>query len=298
MKPLNVKLATSPQSSFKYKKIRLTRLDFNWHCHPEYEIMFMAKSNGKRFIGDNIAYYNEGDLFFICPNLPHTWYSPAKTNGKKNQHEAILIQFRENITGLNVQEIPEFSSIHHLLTNSSRGFQFLKNTCNIVSKKMIKMESQEGLERLMTLYSILDILGKADSNERKELSSSEFNHCLPPRKQNRIDKVCTHINQNYKETLHLEDAASFINMSKTAFSRFFKKSTGKTFINYVNELRIGRVCKLLIESEKTVAEICYEVGFNNLSNFNRRFFELQQMSPREYRQEFTSKKYYIKIKVR
>ncbi|OPX35658.1 hypothetical protein B1H10_00780 [candidate division KSB1 bacterium 4484_188] len=101
--------------------------------------------------------------------------------------------------------------------------------------------------------------------------------------------MCTYINQNYKNTLRLEDAASMANMSTTAFSRFFKKSTGKTFVSYVNELRIGWACKLLIESEATIAEICYEVGFNNLSNFNRRFKERHKMSPRKYRRQFAVK---------
>jgi len=99
MKPVNVKLTKPPQASFKYKKITLDSLLFNWHCHPEYEIMWMYGSKGKRFIGDSISYYNEGDLFFIGPYLPHTWYSTNGVMGKDRQHEAILIQFVENFAG-------------------------------------------------------------------------------------------------------------------------------------------------------------------------------------------------------
>ena len=135
----------------------------------------------------------------------------------------------------------------------------------------------------------MDLLGKADKSEKRELSSIEFNYPFQPNEQSRIDKVCTYINKNYKKPLRLEDVATIANMSSTAFSRFFKKSTGKTFVNYVNELRIGWACKLLIETEMTIAEICYEVGFNNLSNFNRRFYERHKMSPRRYRQEFGAK---------
>ncbi len=289
MKPVNVKLSKPPQSSFKFKKIQLKALEFNWHYHPEYEIMFMVGSRGKRFIGDNISYYNEGDLFVIGPNLPHTWYSPPGVLGKRQYHEAILIQFRENFAGLNVKEVPELVSVQQLFSEAARGLQIRGETRRKVIQKILAMEKADGLERLINLLSILGILAKANKQDKHPLSSIEFTHPLQPKEQSRIDKVCTFINENYKKPLRLKDVASIANMSTTAFSRFFKKSTGKTFVNYVNELRIGWACKLLIETEMTVSEIAYEVGFNNLSNFNRRFYERHKMSPRRYRQEFSAK---------
>jgi len=289
MKPVNVKLSKPPQYSFKFKKIHLKSLEFNWHYHPEYEIMYMYQSRGKRFIGDNISYYSEGDLFFIGPYLPHTWYSPEGIMGSRKMHEAILVQFREDFAGLNVREVPELISVHQLFSKATRGLQFFGKTKKLIGQKLREMEKQDGLDRFLTLLKILDLLGKASKSERKELSSIEFTHRLQPIEQSRIDKVCTYINENYKKPLRLDEAASIANMSTTAFSRFFKKSTGKTFVSYVNELRIGWACKLLIESEMTIAEICYEVGFNNLSNFNRRFYERHKMSPRRYRQEFALK---------
>ncbi len=251
--------------------------------------MFMAGSHGKRFVGDNIDYYQEGDLFFIGPNLPHTWYSPPGTLGDGRIHEAILVQFKDNISGINFRQIPEFISIVHLFAASRRGLQFFGRTREAVIPLLFQLEHLEGADRLLTLLKILDILGRADKTERKTLSSIEFTNRFQEEEQTRIDKVCTYINQNYKKKLKLEDVAAIANMSTTAFSRFFKKSTGKTFVNYVNELRIGWACKLLIETEMTIAEICYEVGFNNLSNFNRRFYERHKMSPRQYRQAFGAK---------
>ena len=289
MKPVNIKLPRPPESSFKYKNILLESLEFNWHYHPEYEIMFMYQSKGKRFIGDSISYYKEGDLFFIGPNLPHTWYSPSVRRGNNHLHRAILIQFPENFAGLNVHEIPELNTVHKLFINASLGIQFFGETRKRVAVKILEMETADGVDRFILLLKILDLMGKADKTERAILSGVEFTHGFQPRDQSRIDKVCTYINQNYKNTLRLEDAASMANMSTTAFSRFFKKSTGKTFVSYVNELRIGWACKLLIESEATIAEICYEVGFNNLSNFNRRFKERHKMSPRKYRRQFAVK---------
>ncbi len=248
----------------------------------------MLKSKGKRFVGDNISYYREGDLVFIGSNLPHTIYSSAEVMGRKTRHEAILIQFTENFAGLNFSNAPEFKAIYHLLKKSARGLQITGKTREVVAKKMIKMNSLEGMNRLIQLLVILDILGKADEYDKRTLSSIEFVRNFQPNEQSRIDRVCTYLNQNYRENMRLEDAAALASMSITAFCRFFKRSTGKTFIDFVSELRVGHACRLLIESDLTIAEICYDVGFNNVSNFNRRFLERQHICPKEYRKEFTN----------
>jgi AraC-like DNA-binding protein len=286
MKPISVKLSKSPQSSFKYKRTKSAAFQFNWHCHPEYEVMLMVKSQGKRFVGDHIYDYGDGDLVFFGSNLPHTLYSPAGVMGEGIMHEAILIQFVEHVAGLNVANVPELKQVHRLFTDAARGIKFHGKTREVVAKKIVRMGSLEGLEKLMQLLTILDTLGQACEEEREFLSSVEFNQSLKPNQQSRIDRVCTYLNRNYKHNLRLEDAAAIANMSVTAFSRFFKKSTGKTLVEYVNELRVGQACKLLIESESTIAEICYDVGFNSISNFNRRFCERHNMSPKKYRKEF------------
>ena len=289
MKPISVKLSNSPQSSFKFKRIQLESFEFNWHFHPEYELMLMHKSSGKRFIGDNIAYYNDGDLFLIGKNLPHTWYAPPDKFENTKINEAILIQFLENIAGLNMGRVPELQYIDRLFSDAVRGIQFHGKARRQAAKKMLEMEKLTGLKRLVQLFDILDLLGRAAPEEKTYLSSLEFTSNFKPDAQSRIDRVCIYLNENYQRKLRLEDVANIANMSVTAFSRFFKKSTGKTFIKYVNELRIGKACRLLIESEMTIAEICYEVGFNNISNFNRRFCERHQISPKKYRQEFSAK---------
>lgn len=289
MKPVSVKLSTPPQASFKYKHIQLENFEFNWHCHPEYELMMMRGSRGKRFIGDNISYYNKGDLFLIGPNLPHTWYAPAGTLGDDQPHEAILIQFAEDFAGLNVHDVPELKSLRRLFSDATRGIQFHGPSRTAAATMIEEIGSLDGLDRLLRLLRILGQLAEAPRDQREYLSSIDFIHRFQPEEQSKIDRVCTYLNQHYKQKLRLEDAANIANMSVTAFSRFFKKSTGKTFIKYVNELRIGHACRMLIESEMTIAEICYEVGFNNISNFNRRFFERKQMSPKQYRQSFDAR---------
>ena len=140
MKPINVKRSKSPQASLKYKKIELESLEFNWHCHPEYEIMLMHGSRGKRFIGDSISHYSEGDLFFMGPYLPHTWYSPNGMGVRRKKSRAILIQFPENFAGLNIHEVPEMITLEHLFTDAARGIQFKGKTCARVSKLIRKME--------------------------------------------------------------------------------------------------------------------------------------------------------------
>ncbi|MFQ5753138.1 MAG: AraC family transcriptional regulator, partial [bacterium] len=237
MKPISVKLSKSPQSSFKYKRIKLKAFGFNWHCHPEYELMLMVKSKGKRFVGDHIYHYGDGDLVFIGSNLPHTLYSPAGIMGEGIMHEAILIQFVENIAGLDIANVAELKNVYRLFTEGARGIKFHGKTRNVIAKKIVRMGHLGGLEKLMQLLTILDTLGRASDEEREFLSCVEFNQSLKPNQQRRIDRVCTYLNKNYKHSLRLEDAATIANMSVTAFSRFFKKSTGKTLVEYVNELR-------------------------------------------------------------
>jgi len=287
MKPINVKVNKPDRSSFKYKQISLDSLEFNWHYHPEFELMLMHNSKGKRFIGDSIAYYDYGDLFFIGPNLPHTWYAPSDNNKKGQLHQAILIQFPENLAGLNIGEVPELSSLQQLFRKATLGLQIHGSTRSDAANMMKEMYRLTGLDRLLLLLKVLQRLSEANPEEVSTVSSVEFTRKFQPDEQSRIDRVCTFINESYRQKLRLEDASAIANMSATAFSRFFKRSTGKTFINYVNDLRIGRACKLLIDSELSVGEICYEVGFNNLSNFNRRFCERHGCTPRAYRMEFS-----------
>lgn len=286
MKPIPVKLSTPPQSSFKYKLIETEAFEFNWHCHPELEIMLMLDSKGKRFVGDNIYYYSEGDLVFVGSNLPHTLYSAAGTMGRNKKHRAILIQFERELAGLQISEAPELKTLDRLFDEAACGLRFHGKPRDLAAQKMQEMEHLHGFDRLLQLLAILNCLSHADDTEKELLSSVEFNNSLKPGHQSRIDQVCTYLNENYRYDLRLEDVAAIANMSVTAFSRFFKRSTGKTFVRYVNELRIGHACRLLIESEATISEICYAVGFNNVSNFNRRFSERHKMSPRQYRDEF------------
>ena len=287
MKPINIKLSKSAESSFKYKQIRLAAFDFNWHCHPEYELMLMLRSRGKRFVGDKIYFYEDGDLVFLGSNLPHTLYAPAGSLRDGAIHEAILVQFDENVAGLDVANAPELKAVRRLLDESARGVRFHGKTRDVVSDILIKMATMGGMDRLLELLTVLDLLGKASGDEVQFLSSVAFNHSLNPHQQSRIGCVCKYLNDEYKHSIRLEDAAEIANMSVTSFSRFFKKCTGKTFVKYINELRVGQACKLLIESDLTVSEVCFEVGFNNVSNFNRRFVERHAKSPTRYRQEFS-----------
>ncbi len=286
MKPINVKLSRSPESSFKFKKIELETFDFNWHCHPEYELMFMKKSRGKRFIGDNISFYREGDLFLIGSNLPHTWLSSKATTQHCKMQNAILIQFDENLAGLDINHAPEFSALHRLLTEARFGIRFKGKTRDLAASKIQKMLKLEGMDRFIQLLSILNLLSASKEGDKKYLSSIEFTNGLQHDGRSRIDRVCTYINSHYKNSVSLESASEIASMSINAFSRFFKKSTGNTFVEYVNKLRIGQACKLLAENELTIAEICYQVGFNNLSNFNRQFRKYKNLSPKQYRKEF------------
>jgi AraC-like DNA-binding protein len=149
---------------------------------------------------------------------------------------------------------------------------------------MAEMEGRRGMARLVGLLEVLDLLSR--SREAQPLSSPSFVPSLREGERERIDRVCRFLNDRYTERIPLGEAAERAHMSVPAFSRFFRRKTGRTFVAYLNELRTGHACRLLIETDKTVSEVCFASGFNNLSNFNRRFLTLKGMSPRAWRHEF------------
>lgn len=280
MKPLIEHLLTPADASFRYMRSKHDSFNFTWHSHRDYELTLILKGKGRRFVGDNISDFNPGDLIFTGPGLPHTWYS-------ENKCETILIQFKGNFLGEEFFSLPELSPLKMFFHKASRGLAFDVATVKVVEKMMRKMEKLSSVKRILLLLEILDTL--ASSNAYTALSTKQFSMHLQGAKEKRIDKVCTYINENYLESMNLQQISKVASMSSQAFCRFFKHSTGKVFNDYLSELRIAHASMLLIETDKSVSEVCFESGFNNLSNFNRRFSRLKGMSPRQYRNEYSEK---------
>ncbi len=255
--------------------------EFYWHYHPEYELTLITGSQGRRFIGDHIDNYDSGDLVLMGPNLPHTWCSSPAPAGTK--HEAVVVQFAEDFLGAGRLDATELHPVRELLDRSARGIHFRGVLVREVGERMTQLHQRSPLAQLGELLLILDRLSRSD--ECEGLSSRTFVPQLRPDVVHPIDRVCRFVNERFLEPVPLGQAARVLGMSPSSFSRYFRRTTGKTFTGYLNELRVGHACRLLMETERGIADIAGASGFPNLSHFNRFFLRLKKMRPSEYRRE-------------
>lgn len=284
MQPVRENIPPESGSSFFCQRQRLAGIPFKWHTHEAFELTLMIRGFGKRFVGDSIADFYEGDLVLLGPNLPHAWYTWFMAEGearKLDDQEFIQVQFAPDLLGESLLRCPELSQVGKLLKRASLGIKVSGATRLTVGREILQLEREDGMRRLVRLFTILDELAR--SRELETLASPNFMDTSDLGDQDRIEQVYHYINLNYREEIRLEDVANLVHMTPSAFSRFFKRRTTKTLTQYINELRIGRACALLMESDLSISEVCYQAGFNNLSYFNRTFQKHKEMTPKQYR---------------
>jgi AraC-like DNA-binding protein len=281
MKAAVERVSPGAGASFLCRRRVDARFGFNWHYHGEIELTAIVRSRGRRFVGDSIEPYGDGDLVLLGPNLPHTWHSEA---GRRGRQEAVFCQFSAAFLGGDFLGTPELAGVKRLLERASRGLRFMGETQKAVFRRMEGLDRVQGLTRLAALLDVLDRLAR--SRDARPLSSREFVPDLRRGDAERVDRVCRYLNERCTEGVTLAEAAKVAHLSVPAFGRAFRRTTGKTLVGYLHELRTGLACRALIESDRPVSDIAYESGFNNLSNFNRRFRALKGMSPRDYRRAF------------
>ena len=257
-----------------------------WHFHPECELTLIVSSRGLRYVGDSIEPFSEGDLVLLGANVPHFWKNDEPSGGRQSMASSVVIQFREDFLGADLWRKPEFAKIARLLQKSGRGLKFTGDTRRKVSALMRKMLRLQGARRLINLLLIMEVL--AQSAHARPLSSLGFTPVLNIFDAERISKVHEHVYARLADPIYQPQVAKLVNMTPASFSRFFRQKTGRTFSAFVNEVRIGRAARLLTEENKTITEVCYACGFENLSNFNRRFRGIKQMTPREFVAHFST----------
>jgi AraC-like DNA-binding protein len=215
--------------------------------------------------------------------LPHVWVNDQKfiKGETDDQAEAIVIHFKEDFLGKNILEIPEMETLRKFLLLSNRGMEIKGKAREEINTLMIKMLSMNGMQRLSSLLSIFDILSRPI--EFKLLASPGFVDATHHKESDRLDKIIKYVLANFDDDISLPMAASMMNMGLTTFCNFFKENYRITFVEYINMVRIGHSCKLLLEKDQTIAEVAYECGFNSIANFNRQFKKAKNMSPSEYR---------------
>ena len=251
--------------------------DYAVHYHPEYEINLVIDSFGKRIIGDSEEEFSSPDLIMTGPNLPHAW----KGEVVEGNH-VVTIQFSDRLLNYPILEKRLFASIRRLLLDSQRGIDFSPSTKLRMKDEILQLTRMQGFHTVLAFLSILHQLSVAD---HRILVSNQYDtqDTIRSSKSRRIAKVCEYIETHYEEAIKLEDAARLVNMSESAFSHFFKKKTNSTFIEYITNLRIAKACRMLSDTSTGIAEICYDCGFNNLSNFIRTFKRKKGHTPSEYR---------------
>lgn len=270
-------ISNQPMDSFLVRMVeREERLDFKsvYHYHPEYELIWTIKSHGRRFIGNSIAEYEPDELIFLGKNIPHCWITP-------NPSEQMVVQMKEDFLGVDFLNTPECFALKNMLQESYRGLQFFGETKRKTQQKMKLLVEKKSFERLLLLLDILNDL--AQSIEFKYLSTDNFNIASNRKEINRIQTVYNYIHQNFHKEVSLDEAISLVNLSKSAFCKFIKRKTKKTFSQIVNQVRLQKAMNLLLETDKSIMQICFEVGYNDPSYFFKQFQKETGFSPKGFR---------------
>jgi AraC-like DNA-binding protein len=286
MRPQLHKLPLSPDISFIYKKWECEHFDKPWHFHKEYELVLIDSAEGTRFIGDKVSFFEDGDLVLIGPNIPHLFRNNEDYYKKLNLvAKSSFIHFTEYFLGKEFFDLPEMKLVRRLLDKAALAIEILGKANEYVKRKMEKMSEMSPAKRLLTVLEILVYL--STSKDLSPVLSKAFT-ASNTTDTDRIDEVFQFIIQNYKHEIYIEQIAEKLNMSIASFSRYFKHHTRKTFSQYITEIRISHACRLLMERNYTISEICYQSGFENQSNFYRHFKKNTGIIPKEYKCRFLS----------
>ncbi len=271
MQPKLEKVFSNYDSSIAVKREITPYMDYPLHYHPEFEIIYVEKSYGIRLMGNHIGNFCDGDLMFISPNLPHVWKNDNDfyLNNENLFVDVYVIHFREDALKSGFFDLPELEHIKKLFLTGQQGM-FINGIHKQKIVELIKnVYGSIGFDRLAFFLKTLDTIAKSDDYEL--LSNQGFTNSLSNADSERINKVMNFLMNNYNREIELDEIASLVNLNKSSFCRYFKYRTHKTCSQFLNEIRVAHACKLLVNSNKTISEICYEIGYNNISHFNRQF---------------------------
>jgi len=252
-----------------------------WHFHKEYELHLITASSGKVFIGDYIGNFNPGSLFLTGPNLPHNWISQIEGREHYPQRD-MLVNFTDALFESGHLVFMELKTLAPLLDRARYGIEFRDRALIAEATRLMELiAAHSGVTRLGYFLILMEAL--AASEDYQLLSATSASDLADENNVDRTNRAVDFIFANYGRELTLEEVAEHLSMKPTYFSRVFKQATGRSFVEFVNRLRISKSCELLADGDKPVTQVCFESGFNNISNFNRRFQQLKGMTPSHYR---------------
>jgi AraC-like DNA-binding protein len=290
MRPQLLKVSREPGHSFSVRRDLVPYINNRWHFHAEVELIHFEKGRGSQFVGDSMRRFMAGDVVLVGANLPHYWRfdDPYFEHEHDTPTDVRVAHFGENFWGGSFIDLPENIPLKTLLDKAKRGLQVQGDAKTRVACLLERLLDSEGMPRLLLLMEALHVLATADESEVQPLASIGFKHRLPEAEHERVNLIYEYSLQHFKRAIQLEEIAAVANISPNSFCRFFKSRTRKTYSRFLLELRVGHACRLLIENNLSIKQLCYESGFNNFTSFYKYFKLITGKSPLEYQREFMS----------
>lgn len=285
MKPMLEHLEPAHQETFFAGTFDLPYFGTPWHYHPEYELVVVLASRGKRFIGNAVSEFKEGDLTFLGPNLPHLYRNPDQYYQGDPQLRArsIVIHFRESSLGMDLLALPQLRKVRRLFERSGQGLDFYGEVKREVIARMYRILEVSGLKRLIALLEILELLAETPDYRLISVPGITGHNAF---ESERLDAIFQYILQHFDQPIRLEEVASRVHMTRSSLCRFFRDHTKKSFSDFLIDVRLGHASTLLVESTDSVTQVAFKCGYNNLSNFNRQFKRKFGLTPRQYREAY------------
>lgn len=286
MRPQLLKVSTGPGYSFSIRQDMVPHVNNRWHYHKEVELIHFKKGAGTQFIGDNIKRFKPGDVVLVGANLPHYWRFDDSffIEGHSENADVRVAHFTENFWGECFLELPENAGIKTILDKAKRGIQITGKANAKVAGILEWLLEAEGTQRIVLLIEALSAI--AGSKPLTTLSSIGFKQDCVESECDRINAIYEYSIKNFKRKIQLEEIAAMANISPNSFCRYFKSRTRKTYSQFLIEIRVGYACKLLIENNLSIKQLCYESGFNNFTSFHKYFKMITGKSPLAYQKEF------------
>ncbi|HLP38177.1 AraC family transcriptional regulator [Lacibacter sp.] len=290
MKPQLLKVQTRADYSFSVREDIYPYFYDKWHYHQEYELIYIEKGFGTQFIGDSIKPFKEGDVLLVGSNLPHYWrcddvYFQDSSNLTV---KAIVVHFKEDFWGRDFLNLPENLLVKEMLETSKRGLHVTGKTGAEVAEILKNILDAEGSEKIILLLKALFSIAK-NTTHNQVLSSSGFTPLFDIKESERLNRIYTFTYNNFRRKISLNEVAGQACMSTHSFCRYFKTHTHKTYSEFLQDVRIGYACKLLIENKLSLAQVCYNSGFNNFTNFYKYFKLITGKTPQQYQKLHTRK---------
>ena len=280
---MNERLPISKSLPLKARFYDYRHFTYPWHFHPEFEIIYVKESTGTRFVGNSIEKYSDGDIILLGSNLPHYMksddvYSSENYTGRV---KGTIVQFEKEFMYYSISYYPHFAKVKSLLEEGQQGLYFSGKENPVLIDLLDKIPMETGLDQMISFLQLLKEMSEATS--RRSIVTSDFVGEETCYDASRIDKIVSYLNKNYTRSVDLSEISSIAAMNPTSFCRFFKNKTGKTFKNYILDMRISYACKLLLMDDVSISSISAECGFDTISHFNKTFKKNMGYSPSQYR---------------